>query len=951
MHCPNCKKWEITEADVFCSWCRTRLVDFRASFNLDHLCAGDLSPEAVTLTLTHVGTVGSIRIEKIESGQPWLKPHLEQIADRILQVGKDIVVPIDVDLLTLDDDYHEARVTITSSLGTREAALEVTPRPKFKVTTDGEYTALLDNIVDERMSGYLSVTRGVLTVESLSTDVPEWATVEAIQPASFPCKLDQRADNRLEFIFHIDEQYLLDEVKRESQSLPAEYKGTLLVKLKEFAEPRKEIFRVNCFLPPRLDVPEAEMGTIRLEVFAGKRAELDLTLQNGDRDDGGRADLQILEIKIDAEWLHPSGSITYPLIIPSGQFHGLTLTAATGALNEIVHPARITVVTNVPGTDRQRDIHVDMNVSRMSDFKGQLAIDFGTTNSCCAFLEGGLVELVPIGDLADGNQTTVSSAILYLDLLEEKTKEYEIGNRAYKISFEASTYSAIRQVKRRLGTNQAYDVTFQLDPAKRATYLPREVAADIMRRILDRAEERVKGRITSCTLSHPSRFSLRQIEDLRSALVECGIPRQRIRTIHEPIGAALGFIQQEDIRQKYKQYSLMVFDFGGGTTDITLLRVKTEEMLQRQLTVITPEVLGATGDRWLGGEDVTDMVMKLALARCETLLRARNPEAANIVVPFDSENFNDPRRRRLARENRNYLRFWAEAAKIAIATHGDDHQDALSQNPYIDGNMIKGRLPRDFQLAVIVDNDVRPTETFAHDEIVPQQDEIFELLRPRIEKMAVMMQSLAQNNKVEGPDIVLLSGKSCNLAVVREVLEAHFPDSRIEEPSDLKECVVRGACQFSSSDPRAGVYLNIDESHPLSATTSRLGLRVDVAGQVKFKQLLDAGVPIGEAGIKVPVTGIVFRRDSEIRIMENSSLDDEMILDGGQNLNLEELKVFHLDAKLSEWEKKNSKSITDKDLFESDIQLVVTSNLTVKLIAQVPGIDEALEFEAEMSGW
>jgi hypothetical protein len=928
-----------------------KLVDFSASFNLDHLCAGDLAPEAVTLTLTHVGTVGRIRIEKIESSQPWLKPHLEEIADLNLQVGKDVVVPIEVDLLTLEDDYHEARIVVSSSLGKRQATLEVTPRPKFKVMTDGEYTVLLDNILDERMSGYLSVTRGVVTVESLTTDVPDWATVEAVQPATLPCKLDQRSDNRLEFIFHIDEQYLLDEVQRESRSLPAEYKGNVLVKLREFDEPRKEVFRVKCFLPPRLEIPEAELGTIRLEVFAGKRGELDLTLQNGDRDETGRADLQIQDIKIDASWLQPSGAISYPLTVGSGQFHGLTLMAATGALNEAVHPARITILANIPGTDRQRDIHVDMSVRQMPDFDGEIAIDFGTTNSCCAFLNGGLVELVPIGDLADGSQTTVSSAILYLDLFDEKTKEYEIGNRAYKISFEASTYSAIRQVKRRLGTNQAYDVTFQLDPAKRATYLPREVATDILRRILDRAEEHVKGRITSCTMSHPSRFSLRQIEDLKSALVACGIPKQSIRTIHEPIGAALGFIQQQRIREKYKQYSLMVFDFGGGTTDITLLRVKSDELIQRHLTVITPEVLGATGDRWLGGEDVTEMVMKLVLTRCETLLQARNPDALSVVVPFDSESFNDPRRRRLARENRNYLRFWAEAAKIAIATYGDEHQDALRLNPYIDGNMIKSRLPRDFQLAVIVDNDVRPTETFVHDEVVPRQDEIDEQLRPRIEKIALMMQRLARNNKVDGPDIVLLSGKSSGLPVVREVLEAHFPHAQIEQPSDLKDAVVRGACQFSSSDPRAGVYLNIEDSRALSATTSRLGLRVDEAGQLKFKELLDAGVPIGEAGIKVPVTGIVLRRDTQIRIMENTSLDDEVILNGGQNPNMTELKVFRLDTKLTEWEKKNSKSITDKNLFDSDIQLVVTSNLGVKLIAQVPGIDEALEFEAEMSGW
>jgi molecular chaperone DnaK (HSP70) len=950
MHCPNCKIWEITEADVFCSWCRTRLVDFRVSFNLDHICAGDLSPEPVTLTLTHVGTVGSIQIEKIESSQSWLTPHLEQIADRTLQVGKDIVVPIDVDVLTLTDDYHEARVTLTSSMGTREATLEITPRPKFKVMTDGEYSVLLDNILDERMSGYLSVTRGVVTVESLTTDVSQWATVEAIQPSSLPCKLDQRADNRLEFIFHINEQYVLDEVQRESRSLPAEYKGTLLVKLTEFEEPRKEIFRVKCFLPPRLEIPEAETGTIRLEVFTGKRAELDLTLQNGDRDDVGRADLQIQEIKIDAPWLHPSGSITYPLVIGSGQYHGLTLSAATGALSEGVYPARITVLTNIPGADRQRDIHVDMKVCPMPEFEGEIAIDFGTTNCCCAFLNGGSVELVPIGDLADGSQTTVSSAILYLDLFE-KAKEYEIGNRAYEISYEASTYSAIRQVKRRLGTNQAYDVTFQLDPAKRATYMPREVAADIMRRILDRAEERVKGRITSCTMSHPSRFSLRQIDDLKTALVACGIPRENIRTIHEPIGAALGFIQQEEIRKQFEQYSLMVFDFGGGTTDITLLSVKSDKLIQRQLTVITPEVLGATGDRWLGGEDVTDIVMKLALARCEDVLRARNPDALNIAIPFDAENFNDPRRRRLARENRNLLRFWAEAAKIAISTYGDEHQEALRRNPYIDGNMIKSRLPENLQLAVIVDNDVRPIEQFFHDEVVPRHEEINEQLRPRLEKIALMMQRLARNNQVEEPDIILLSGKSSGLPIVREVLSAQFPNAQIEQPSDLKDCVVRGACQFSSTDPRFGVYLNIEDSRALSATTSRLGLRVDEAGQLKFKELLDAGVPISEAGINVPVTGIVLKRDTQIRIMENTSLDDDVLMNGGPNPNMTELKVFRLAAKLAEWEKRNSKSVTDKDLFDAEIQLVVTSNLAVKLTARVPGIDEALEFEAEMSGW
>ncbi len=96
MRCPNCKKWEITEADIFCSWCRTKLVDFALAFNLDHLCVNDLV-DGLTLTLKHTGTVGTIRIEQVKSTQPWLVPRTDLVADTTVQVGKDLVVPVEVD--------------------------------------------------------------------------------------------------------------------------------------------------------------------------------------------------------------------------------------------------------------------------------------------------------------------------------------------------------------------------------------------------------------------------------------------------------------------------------------------------------------------------------------------------------------------------------------------------------------------------------------------------------------------------------------------------------------------------------------------------------------------------------------------------------------------------------------------------------------------------------------
>ncbi len=956
MHCPHCQKWEITETDVFCSWCRTKLVDFDLSFNQDHLCVNDIV-DGLTLTLTHTGSVGTIRVERIESTQPWLVPHMEQVADQSVQVGKDMIVPLEVNLHDLTDDYHETRLAVISNVGTREATLEVAPRPKFQINTGGEHTVLLDNLQEELMSGYLAVTRGLLTVESLTTDVP-WAEVEITQPENLPCKLDQRGDNRLEFIFRMDERSLLAEALHGGQSLPAEFKGTLLIKLAEFEEPRKETFRVKCFLPPLLYIPEAE-GRIRLEVFSGKRGEINLTLQNGERDEPGHANLQIQAIEIDAPWLKLSGAISYPLNIASGQYHGLTLTATTTDLGEGVYPARITFVTNTPGELREKHVPVDIEVRDMPIFDGTIAIDFGTTNSCCAFLdENNPLTLIPIGEPDDGGRTTVASAILYQDLFDGSDKHYIIGNEAYALSFDSSNaFSAVRQVKRRLGTDKPYEITFQFDPVKRASYRPREVAADIIKRILERAEERVGGRIVSCTVSHPSRFSLRQLEDLKEAVVSCGIEKNKIKTVHEPIGAAIDFIQQKEVRDKYQQYHLMVFDFGGGTTDITLLNVQNEHPSD-ELTIVIPEVLGATGDRWFGGEDVTDMVMNLVLSRCEFLLRARNPEALNLVVPFNAENFTDPRRKRLAQQNRNFLRFWAEAAKIAISTYGDKHQEALESNYYIDGNNIRSRLPENFQLAVIVDNDVRPTETFFHDEVVPKQEEINEQLRPRLEKIMVMMQRLTQNNNVEMPDIILLSGKSSALPVVRKVIEASFPTALLEPSTnsaegsfDLKECVVRGACQLSNPEVRAGVDIRPPKSGALSATTSRLGLRVTDTGVAMFREVIDAGMPISGEGLRQPVRGIVLKRESRIRIMENTSLEDTIIQNGHPNLNITELKVFRLDARLDEWEQQHGRQITDQDLFNTEIELIVTPNLLVRLVARVPGIDESLEFETEAGGW
>lgn len=941
MLCHNCNVWPLFETDFFCAWCGQKLVDISLTINPDYLYAGDPLTE-VTLTLTHTGPFKVVKFNNVTSNRPWLIVEDKQarnFAGSSLHSGDSVQLLMKADAMDLPNDYEEATVAIDSSIGIIEARFQVSPRPKFKTSTGGEHIVLLDNVLEERMSGYLSVTRGIIAIEELSMDEP-WATVEISQPATLPCKLDQRGDNRLEFLFKVDEDYLLKDARRESKELPVEYKCSLLVKLRSFDELRKEPFRVNCFLPPLLEIPEA-VGTVKVQVFAGKRGELDLTLLNGEgQGESGRANLQIYDIKIDAPWLRLSGAVNYPLTIASGDYQALTLTISTDEMNNGVQPARIVFLTNIPGTEKERKVDVDVEVRQMPEFDGELSIDFGTTNSCCAYLDADKLDLIPISEDSEGQLTTISSTILYQDVFNGSTKQYIVGNRAYAVSFDpATSLSAVRQVKRYLGTDKIYDIRFQLDPSKHSSFKAREVTADIIRRILERAEEYLKGRIRSCTISHPSRFRVRQIDDLREALVTAGVTK--VKTVHEPIGAALNFIRQREIRTKYEEYYLMVFDFGGGTTDISLLRVNNEYDTTRRRTVISPEVLGATADREFGGEDVTDIVMRLVKDRCETELRARYPDARNTILPFDAENFREAYRRRLAQENRNVLRQWSESVKIAISNKGDNHDELIG----ID-------LQRSFQLAVIVDSEIRRTESFDHDVVVPKQHEIDEALRPKLESIAQMMQQLAQPH-IAAPHIILLSGKSSALPVVRKVMEQYFPDARLEVPTDLKECVVRGACELSNPDPAAGVSFNLKNAGALSATTSWLGLRVtdDETGEPRFEKVIDAGMPIGTEGLKRPVPSYVeLRRDSKITILENTGLETWMRRGGQRNKNITPLKAFRLEAKLEEWEQRNGRRIGDRDLADAEMELVIMPDLIVKLIARIRGVGEALEFETELAG-
>ncbi|HVG19053.1 MAG TPA: Hsp70 family protein [Blastocatellia bacterium] len=950
MLCPNCRKWEVAAADIYCSWCRAILVDFEVSLDRKYAYVGEVISEPLTLTIKHSGTIGSLHLDRIESDQEWLEINTRQLPNPILQQGATITLPVEVDTMALPDGTHLARVTIDTPIGSRSASFEVVPRPEIQVFT-GDYTVLLDNLPEEKLTGYLAVTRGIVSVADLSTDVP-WAKVKLLNDATYPFLLDSRSSSRLEFKFIMDEAMLMT---MSGGTLPAEYKGNLVIKYIELEPERTEPFHINCFLAPELKIPQESGMRIKRDVYTDRREELYLTLQNGENGEKGRAELQVLGVEIKADWLQPTAQISYPLTIPSGLFNQLSFTITPREIGEGLQNAKVTFITNTPGPNRQKDVYLEIDVKQMPDFEGTLAIDFGTVNSCCAtFDKLGQPKLINLESQDSNSQkpTTAPSVILYHDRVDGNTRLYEIGSKAYLYSFQPlAAPSTVRQVKRNLGKSMRFNISYFDDLSKQDSLTPKDVTADILKRILERAEDELKERIVRCTVSHPSRFSLRQIEDLKASLLACGIQPDKVTTMHEPLGAALNYIQESRPPKDDEQYHLMVFDFGGGTTDITLLDVTCRWDEEQQIYVVTPKVLGATGDRWFGGEDVTDIVMDLALEKCKALATKKYQQAdapkREIIIPFKAEDFvNDARRQTTARENRIYLREWAEDAKLAIsdyAAKGDDSDPPTISIPAISVIVDKDVI----ELSGIVANELE-MDPFA---IAPSVDELNAQLRPRLKNLMEMMRRLAVNNGIVSPDVILLSGKSSALSIVQEVISDQFPGADIHRPNDLKECVVLGACQFSHEEAVAEIYINVEESSCLSATTSRLGVRVNESGQIKFKEIIDAGVPIGSDGLRVPVTGTIFRRNTRIRILENTGLEDEMVINGKENQNITPLKEFRLEQRLAEWESSHDTKISDKELFDAKLELEITPNLGVKLIARVPGVDEPFEFEANFSGW
>ena len=248
-----------------------------------------------------------------------------------------------------------------------------------------------------------------------------------------------------------------------------------------------------------------------------------------------------------------------------------------------------------------------------------VGIDLGTTNSVVAVMEGGRATVIPN---AEGGRTTPSVVAF------NKTGERLVGllaRRQAVVNPQNTIYSIKRFVGRRYDevAEELRIVSYKVKEApdggcrvaiKGKDYSPEEISAMVLRKLKEDAEKYLGESVDSAVITVPAYFNDSQRQSTKNAGTIAGLDVLRI--INEPTAAALAY----GIEKKGIEETILVFDLGGGTFDVSVLEV-SEGLI---------EVRSTAGDTHLGGDDFDHAIvdwMADEFVKSDTIDLRKDPQA------------------------------------------------------------------------------------------------------------------------------------------------------------------------------------------------------------------------------------------------------------------------------------------------------------------------------------
>jgi len=350
--------------------------------------------------------------------------------------------------------------------------------------------------------------------------------------------------------------------------------------------------------------------------------------------------------------------------------------------------------------------------------KKTIGIDVGTSNSAAAALIGGKPTIIPSAEGTSLGGKAFPSYVAFT-----KDGQMLVGESA-KRQIVSNPDGTITAIKRKIGTNYKVKVHGK-------EYTPQQITAFILQKIKRDAEAFLGATVDKAVLTVPAYFNDNQRTATKDAGTIAGL--EVIRIINEPTAAALAY----GIDKTEKDQKILVYDFGGGTLDVTIMEFSEGVF----------EVISTSGDTQLGGTDMDNAIVDY------------------VAKEFKKQSGIDVRNDKMALQR---LREACEKAKIELSNI----------------------LETDINLPFITADASGPK----HLVMKLSRAKIDELVRPIVEKCKESIDLALKDAKLSSSDLtkIIFVGGPTRMPIVQKFVE-DYTSVKVERGVDPMECVAMGA--------------------------------------------------------------------------------------------------------------------------------------------------------------
>ncbi len=846
--CSKCDVgWKIHSHERYCGYCGCQVFDFSVRWEEEPLLyTGDrMDTFELTILVENKGAC-PIKFEPIQTKRE-KAILLPQRAKKSFEVKAGQSHPIAFHVNPANLALHSETLTVRTQEalpnleGEKSLTLHALPRPDFKLTPSPAVLRYRKGTEKETVELRVEVLQSQFSIDTIKFS-SGW-----IRRVGFSRERHEKDRARKSVHLELYCNKLTDGLNAE----------TLRFELRGFSEPIERTVQVQTEVVP--EPPKLFVQRVNLEVTQDRSKSCTLTLQNRGELRLTVQDIAIIDASGDASGSVRLPNVNFPINIEAGEHEDVDIVVSADGIEPGTYRTNFTIISNCATAPRYQDI-LNVTVKQREEYPYYLAIDFGTTNSCCAYVDDSVhdaPQLVPLDSKTNSPYIMPSSIIYHTQPKNRKT--YHVGSAAEGTrTSEIDGCYYITSVKRWLGSewDRLFPNNWKLQP--------RDVVADILKHIIDQAEEHLdtlstKSKITKCVITHPTMFSRKQQKDLRRAFEKIGITE--LILIDEASAASLGILSQyrKTHRKLEGDYRLLVYDFGGGTIDIVLSRVTSDD------NETTIEPLASGGNPKYGGDDVTQAIVDFVLNEFKQRIQNANPE-----LRFDIPYLN-PRKIWESSENPNIDKA-AQLNTLFLYDRAEEMKKELSE---------QRETNRNFSLSVRVGNSVQSLENLAQNVINVKisEQQLQPLIEEELNKTFTDIDTMIANNDEKIPDIVVLAGQSSKMPTVKKMMAAHFQakyktDLNIHLDEQPKACVVIGAAQYGltySLPTKDWIeIINPPKTH------SRLGIMQVDGGKHVFSEIIPKGKLIPDES--VGSTDFSMRAHTAfIDVREHFGTDDELL--------------------------------------------------------------------------